>query len=65
MRVALLLAACSLALAQPSDSAYEPLARAYQALSAHDYETAIANFQKAIAADHSGRPSIKTWLIPI
>jgi Tfp pilus assembly protein PilF len=51
MRVALLLAACSLALAQPSDSAYEPLARAYQALSAHDYETAIANFQKAIAAD--------------
>ena len=50
MRVAILLAACSLALAQPPDPAYEPLARAYEALSAKDYQTAIGSFQKAILA---------------
>jgi Tfp pilus assembly protein PilF len=48
MRVALLLAACSLALAQPPDAAYEPLAQAYNALSAKDYQTAIDGFRKAI-----------------
>ena len=46
----ILLAACSLALAQPPDPAYEPLARAYEALSAKDYQTAIDSFQKAILA---------------
>jgi Tfp pilus assembly protein PilF len=50
MRVALLLAACSLALAQPPDPAYEPLARAYEALNAKDYPAAIDGFQKAILA---------------
>lgn len=50
MRVALLLAAGSLALAQAPDPAYEPLARAYDAVSAKDYPTAIGNFQKAILA---------------
>ena len=39
-----------MALAQPPDPAYEPLARAYDALSAKDYETAIGNFQKAVLA---------------
>jgi len=50
MRVALLLAACGLALAQPPDPAYEPLARAYESLKAKDYQAAIDSFQKAILA---------------
>jgi Tfp pilus assembly protein PilF len=52
MRVALLLAACSLALAlaQAPDAAYEPLASAYRALNAKDYQAAIESFQKAILA---------------
>ena len=50
MRFALLFAACGLALAQPPDPAYEPLARAYESLSAKDYPAAIDGFQKAILA---------------
>jgi Tfp pilus assembly protein PilF len=50
MRSALLLAVCSLSLAQPSDPAYEPLNHAYQALSAKDYQTAIGSFQEAVLA---------------
>jgi Tfp pilus assembly protein PilF len=37
-----------LTFAQASDPAYEPLARAYEQLRAHTYDTAISNFQKAI-----------------
>jgi len=51
MRGALLLATCSLALAQSPDPAYESLARAYSALGAKDYGGAIGDFQKAILAD--------------
>jgi tetratricopeptide (TPR) repeat protein len=36
------------ALGQPADPAYEPLARAYEALKAHSYDDAISLFQKAI-----------------
>lgn len=50
MRVAILLAACSLALAQTPGPAYGPLARAYKSLSEKDYQSAIEGFQKAIAA---------------
>ena len=50
MRVAILLAAGSLALAQAPDAAFEPLTRAYRALSAKDYQAAIDGFQTAIAA---------------
>jgi Tfp pilus assembly protein PilF len=50
MRVAIFLAACGLALAQPPDPAYEPLARAYEALNAKDYQTAIVGFRKGILA---------------
>jgi Tfp pilus assembly protein PilF len=50
MRAALLLAVCGLALAQTPDPAYEPLARAYEALSAKDYQAAIDGFRKAILA---------------
>ena len=50
MRAALLLAVCGLALAQTPDPAYEPLARAYEALNAKDYQNAVGDFQKAILA---------------
>jgi tetratricopeptide (TPR) repeat protein len=33
---------------QPADPAYEPLSRAYEALRAHSYDSAISLFQKAI-----------------
>jgi Tfp pilus assembly protein PilF len=49
MRVVVLLATAALALAQ-SDPAYEPLTRAYTALRAHDYDTAIPAFLQAVEA---------------
>lgn len=45
-----LVALCGLAFGQPPDAAYEPLARAYEALRARDYDTAVAGFLKAIEA---------------
>jgi len=48
MRVAVLLVTCSLIRAQAPDPAYEPLARAYEALRAQDYDTAVAGFLKGI-----------------
>ena len=42
------MAACALAAAQTPDPAYEPLARAYAALRAHDYDGAVAGFTRAI-----------------
>lgn len=50
MRAAVLLTLCAAASAQSPDAAYEPLVRAYEALHARDYDTAIAGFQKAIEA---------------
>ncbi|MGO9256836.1 MAG: tetratricopeptide repeat protein [Bryobacteraceae bacterium] len=44
MRALLLLAACTVLLAQPSD----PLARAYAALQSRDYDTAVSQFLQAI-----------------
>ena len=43
------MAACALAAGQTPDPAYEPLAGAYQALQAQDYDTAIAGFTRAIS----------------
>jgi len=48
MRFAILAAACTLAAAQTPDPAYQPLTRAYDALRAHDYDTAVAGFTRAI-----------------
>jgi Tfp pilus assembly protein PilF len=48
MRAAILVAACALAAAETPDPAYEPLARAYAALQAHDYDAAVAGFSRAI-----------------
>ncbi|HLH18557.1 MAG TPA: tetratricopeptide repeat protein [Bryobacteraceae bacterium] len=42
--------ACALALAQPPDPAYAPLARAYELLRSKSYDAAVAAFQQAIAA---------------
>src|ERR1700691_4812605 len=42
--------ASGLATAQPPDSAYEPLNKAYEALRARSYDDAIALFLKAIEA---------------
>ena len=50
MRGVVFLAVCGLAIAQAPDPAYEPLARAYEALHARDYDTAIACFLKGIEA---------------
>jgi len=50
MRAILLFAACGLVCAQAPDPAYEPLARAYDALRGRDYDAAIAGFLKAIEA---------------
>lgn len=58
MRVALLFAVTSLAFAQVPDATYEPLARAYEALRAGDYDTAVAGFLKGIEAA-PGRASIR------
>lgn len=54
MRALLHLALCALALAQPPD----PATRAYDALRALDYDTAIAGFQQAIALAPD-RPAIR------
>jgi Tfp pilus assembly protein PilF len=58
MRAVLLVAVCGLAWAQPPDPAYEPLARAYTALSARDYDVAVAGFLKGIEIA-PGRASIR------
>jgi Tfp pilus assembly protein PilF len=58
MRAVLLVAVCGLAWAQPPDPAYEPLARAYTALSARDYDVAVAGFLKSIEIA-PGRASIR------
>ena len=58
MGVLKLLLVAALACAQESDPAYEPLARAYDALRAHDYDRAIPAFLKAIEAA-PGRASIR------
>lgn len=62
MRVAILSAACFLAIgsagAQPPDPASEPVARAYEALRVRDYDAAIAGFRKGIEAA-PGRASIR------
>lgn len=50
MRLVILVAVCAVAFAQPPDPAYEPLARAYEALRARDYDTAIAGFLKGVEA---------------
>jgi Tfp pilus assembly protein PilF len=50
MRGVVFLAVCGLAFAQPPDPAYEPLTRAYEALRARGYDTAIAGFLKGIEA---------------
>ena len=50
MRGVVFLAVCELAFAQPPDPAYEPLTRAYEALRARDYDTAMAGFLKGIEA---------------
>jgi Tfp pilus assembly protein PilF len=48
MRFAILVMACALASAQTADPAYEPLARAYDALKARDYDAAVLGFTRAI-----------------
>jgi len=62
MRAVLLLAACAVALAQPSGApsgpAAEPLNRAYAALKAKDYEAAISGFLEAVKLTPQ-RPAIR------
>src|SRR3984893_12579148 len=58
MRAVVVFVACRLAWAQAPDSAYEPLARAYEALRAKDYDAAVAGFLKGIEAA-PGRASIR------
>ena len=48
MRFAILVAACALAAAQTPDPAYEPLARAYDALRTRDYDAAVTGFTRSI-----------------
>ena len=50
MRAVVLLVVSALARAQAPDPAYEPLARAYEALRARDYDAAIRSFLQAIEA---------------
>ena len=45
----LILLSAGLVAAQATDPAWAPLDRAYKALTAKDYDTAIASFQAAIA----------------
>jgi len=47
MKPALLGLLAAIVCAQPPDAAYEPLSKAFDALRAHDYDNAIAFFQKA------------------
>jgi len=58
MRAAALVMFVRLACAQAPDPAYEPLTRAYDALRARDYDTAVAAFLKGIEAA-PGRASIR------
>ena len=58
MRLLLLLALGGAAAAQPSDPAYEPLARAYESLHARSYDAAVSGFLQAIDAA-PGRASIR------
>jgi tetratricopeptide (TPR) repeat protein len=58
MRAVVLLALCRLALAQAPDPAYEPLARAYDALKAKDYDAAVSGFLRALEIA-PGRSSIR------
>jgi FimV-like protein len=58
MRAAVLVVALRLACAQAPDPAYEPLTRAYDALRARDYDTAVAAFLKGFEAA-PGRASIR------
>jgi Tfp pilus assembly protein PilF len=48
IKLAILFAAAIAATAQPADPAYASLDRAYAALRAHDYDTAVAQFQAAM-----------------
>jgi tetratricopeptide (TPR) repeat protein len=57
MRVAVCLLACA-AFAQTPDPAYAPLTRAYDALRARDYDTAVAQFEAAVASAPD-RPAIR------
>lgn len=57
MRAIVYLAACGMAFAQ-ADPAYGPLTRAYDALRALDYDTAIASFRAGIAAAPD-RPALR------
>jgi len=58
MRLLAILAVLSAAVAQTPDPAYAPLARAYDALRARDYDVAIPAFLQAIAASPA-RPDIR------
>jgi tetratricopeptide (TPR) repeat protein len=58
MRVAVLFLAAGLAGGQAPDPAYEPVARAYDALRARDYDAAIAGFLRGIELAPN-RPSIR------
>lgn len=58
MRVSILLLAFGLASGQSPDPAYEPLAKAYEALRGRHYDEAIAGFLKAIEAA-PGRAAVR------
>src|SRR5262249_16599581 len=58
MRFAVLVAVCGVAFAQAPDPAYAPLSLAYQALRAHDFDSAISSFLKGIEAAPD-RPAIR------
>jgi tetratricopeptide (TPR) repeat protein len=58
MRLALLGLFATALLSQTPDPAYEPLSKAFDALRARDYDTAISWFRKA-AAISPGRPDIR------
>jgi Flp pilus assembly protein TadD len=58
MRAAVLFAICGILSAQVPDPAYEPLARAYEALRACNYDAAITGFLEAVAVA-PGRASIR------
>jgi hypothetical protein len=66
MRLLVLLGVGALAWAQPPDPAYEPLARAYAALKAKDYDAAVAGFRAAGARwRRIVRRSTRIWRTPI
>jgi Flp pilus assembly protein TadD len=51
MRALVFLCIAGFAVAQSPDPAYEPLAKAYEALHARNYDSAVAGFQRAIELD--------------